>query len=495
MFQLLNPTWLFAIAALSIPVIIHLWNIRPGKTLKVGSIAFIEASSRKSSRSFNFLDVLLLILRCLLLLILAVLLAQPFWNELVKPGKIKGWVLIPKQNIHQVYTQFKPGVDSLSKAGYELHYFNTGFSKIDTTTFKTAPDSGKAPVKTWVLLQQLAGQVPAALPIYVFAPGTINNLGGTRPQVALNLQLQTYTPADSTARWLQSAALISSGDAVKITEGSSKASGTTFTSNIVQATEQRSSAYQLNFSNGKPSVSFKGDTVQKAIMVDTSTLHIAIYSDKSSDGEYLKAALQSVKQFTARKISIGLSDNAARIPGNPDWVFWLKGKSIPITIAENIPHLFFYEHGKIQNTTSWINADGQKIALSKRIIAPKADDVIWSDGFGEPILSEADTVKTKYYHFYTHFDPAWNDMVWSDGFPKLMLNLILKPDSIDNTRDRRKIDASQLAPTLIKETTAATPNTLTNKTDLGKVFWLALLLIFLTERLLAYHSKTTTNNG
>jgi UDP-N-acetylglucosamine:LPS N-acetylglucosamine transferase len=57
----------FALAALSIPVIIHLWNIRPGKTLKVGSISLITEASKSTKRSFKLLDILLLIIRCLLL--------------------------------------------------------------------------------------------------------------------------------------------------------------------------------------------------------------------------------------------------------------------------------------------------------------------------------------------------------------------------------------------------------------------------------------------
>lgn len=170
MLTLLNPTWLFAIAALSIPVVIHLWNIRPGKTLKVGSIALVEASSRKNSRSFNLLEILLLIIRCLFLLLLAVLLAQPYWSQLIKPAKSKGWVLIPKQHVHQVYQQYKLKVDSLTKAGYELHYFNTGFALIDTLKFKTMADSGKSVVKNWTLLKELGQQIPANYPLIYLPP-------------------------------------------------------------------------------------------------------------------------------------------------------------------------------------------------------------------------------------------------------------------------------------------------------------------------------------
>ena len=66
MLQLLNPIWLFAIGGIVIPLIIHLWNIKKGKTLKVGSISLLGESSRQSAKSLKLIDLLLLFLRCLL---------------------------------------------------------------------------------------------------------------------------------------------------------------------------------------------------------------------------------------------------------------------------------------------------------------------------------------------------------------------------------------------------------------------------------------------
>lgn len=488
MLQLLNPIWLFAITALSIPVIIHLWNIRPGKTLKVGSIAFIEAASRKSSRSFSLMDILLLILRCLLLLLLAILLAQPFWSQLTKSGKLKGWLLIPRQNIHQVYTQYKPRVDSLTKAGYELHYFNTGFAPIDTSLFKTLPDSvHNSSIKTWSLLKQLSQQIPANIPVYLFTPNMLNSIAGTKPELNLNLHVQTYTLTDSTSKWVQNAALISTGDAIKITEGNSKPSGTTYTNTLVQSTERSNSAYQINISNGQPSVSYKSDTINKAIAVDTATLRIAIYSDNSTDANYLIAALSSIKQFTQRKIEIAKYTDTTKIPHGLSWLFWLSDKLILASAETKTSKLFVYDYGKVQNVHSWIG--GTNISLSK-IVAARPAQIIWPDGFGNPVLSLDADGKT--YHFSTHFDPTWNDLVWSNAFPQMMLNLLTEPEK-DSLHDKRAIDNKQLSPRLSEDKTTATQSKLTHQTDLSKAFWLALVVIFLLERLLAHRTKSTEN--
>ncbi|MEP6750371.1 MAG: BatA domain-containing protein, partial [Bacteroidota bacterium] len=63
MFQLLQPIWLFALAGVSIPVIIHLWNRKPGKTLKVGSVALVEENILSYKKTIKLSELLLLLLR------------------------------------------------------------------------------------------------------------------------------------------------------------------------------------------------------------------------------------------------------------------------------------------------------------------------------------------------------------------------------------------------------------------------------------------------
>src|ERR1700741_1943759 len=118
----LHPIWFFALAAISIPVAIHLWNVRKGKTLKVGSIALVTAASQKRNLSRRLNDVMLLLLRCLLLVLSAFILTMPLWKRNSNSSKTKGWVLIPKESVKETYQRFKPKIDSLNKAGFEFHY-------------------------------------------------------------------------------------------------------------------------------------------------------------------------------------------------------------------------------------------------------------------------------------------------------------------------------------------------------------------------------------
>jgi hypothetical protein len=502
--QFLNPIWLFAIAAVSIPVIIHLWNIKPGKTLKVGSIALITAAAQKSSRSFKLNDVLLFLVRCVFLIVLAVLLAGPIWQRYQSLQATKGWVLIPKENLQETYNKFKPVIDSLSKSGYELHFFDQKFSKFELNKALTDTSlTDKREVKNyWSLISMLNKTLSENIPVYVFSPNQSRYFSGSKPSVSLNLHWQTYTPADSATQWIQSA-WFTNTNAIKVVEGNSKPSGTYFTNYIIQSEGDPKSPFTVDISHGNPVIGFK-NAKQKLISIDTTILKIAIYTDRyNADAAYLKAALLAVANFSQRKIITKQYTDPSQIQGRNDWIFWLADKPIDGITSKKGLHVFSYENEKIVNATSWIKTDGpyaiagqeQPIALYKRIKTNLNDTVnpLWVDGFGNPVL----TKKAQSYHFYSHFNPAWNDLVWSDNFPKLLLSLCLY-DS-DNKEfilnNKNAIDGEQWMPNIISSIHNTNGSKLIEQTDLAHYFWLILVVVFLIERWLAHKNKPVVKHG
>jgi hypothetical protein len=501
---LLNPIWLFALAALSVPVAIHLWNIRPGKTLKVGSISLIHLSAQKSSRSFKLHDILLLLLRCLLLALLALVLAMPFWQRHISTASVKGWVLVPKEALKDIYQKFKPSIDSLTKAGYEFHYFDKGFSieKLNEALVDSSNLKSIANASYWGLVQQLDGQIPSALPVYLFTPNIQAHFHGDRPQIALNLHWQTYTPADSAATWLAKAWLINGNDNIQVVQGNSKPGGTDYSYYTVGPGSPRSVDYVYSVNNGRLVVSTKkGD---QSIDVDTATWRFAIYADKNgADAGYVKAALTSIALFTKHKAVINQYTDTEKIPAHQGWIFWLSAKPVSAQIAQNCNNLFAYEQGKVKELSTWIN-DGsqflsrQKIALFKTITSTQNNGfALWTDGFGNPLLSDQEQQRTHIYHFYSRFDPAWSDLVWNDDFPKMLLKLVIgRPVEPDAKYDRRAMDTKQLLP-LISNEAHSTGGKIIERNDLSRYGWLLLVLVFTAERWLAHRkkSKQVLQNG
>ncbi|AMR30276.1 hypothetical protein A0256_01985 [Mucilaginibacter sp. PAMC 26640] len=497
----LSPIWFFALAALSIPVLIHLWNIRPGKTLKVGSISLITEASKNTSRSFKLMDLLLLLLRCLLLALAALFLASPVWLRNPESDKAKGWVLLPRENLKESYQKFKSRVDSLTKAGFELHYFNTGFLKIDTAKLPViAPDTtGNAGTANyWSLIKQLDKQVSASLPVVVITPNNQHHFSGKKPSVNLNLKWQTYTAADSTSKWI-AGAWFTANNAIKVTVGNSGPAGTYFTDKYIR--NDGDAELTANVQNGQPVVNLKA-TGSTPVIVDTATLRIAVYTDQYAlDANYLTAALNAVLTFRGGRAIVKQYRHPEQIPGGQTWLFWLSDAPLNSQATQKAGHTFKYEPGKVSNVSTWITAtkrnalpnSEQKISLAKLIGTTQNNTAIWQDGFGRPVLSLEN--QHSIYHLYTHLNPAWTDLVWNDDFPKMILKLIESdPQALPAKYDKRTLSDEQLQPhkiTEIKETATVKP---IQKTDLSKYFWLLLIIIFIAERWLAHKTKTTVND-
>ena len=162
MFQLLNPIWLFGINGVLIPIFIHLWNVKKGKTLKIGSISLLGESSRQNARSLRLLDLILLLLRCLLIIIISTLLAEPVWIRTNSTDQHRGWILVEKDTFKETYSNFQKEIDSLDQAGYDLHLFEPGFKSVDLTELKNSEiiiDSMANQLSYWSLLKLLDQEI------------------------------------------------------------------------------------------------------------------------------------------------------------------------------------------------------------------------------------------------------------------------------------------------------------------------------------------------
>ncbi len=74
----INPLYLAGLALLAIPVLIHLAQKQQHSATRFPSLMFLERIPRKQKRRFEIRDWLLLLLRCLVLLLLALAFARPF---------------------------------------------------------------------------------------------------------------------------------------------------------------------------------------------------------------------------------------------------------------------------------------------------------------------------------------------------------------------------------------------------------------------------------
>ncbi|UFH51893.1 BatA domain-containing protein [Spirosoma sp. KNUC1025] len=87
--QFIEPVLLWGALAVAIPVAIHFWHQKRGKLLPWAATQWLTESQQQQSRGLRLDNILLLIIRCLLLILLAILLAQPILNWFAKPPIIQ----------------------------------------------------------------------------------------------------------------------------------------------------------------------------------------------------------------------------------------------------------------------------------------------------------------------------------------------------------------------------------------------------------------------
>lgn len=505
MFQILNPIWLFGIAGIIIPLIIHLWNIKTSKTLKIGSVILLGESSRQNASSLRLQDLLLLFLRCLLLIILALLLAEPVRTSQNRTTENKGWILIEKENFREAYSRFKAEIDSLDRNGYEFHFFDPGFKRADIEELSKNPpaaDTNAIQLSYWSLVRMLDREMPKGSRAYIFTPNRLNRFKGERATISAKLSWKTYTASDSVANWIHHA-YFSSTDSIKAVVSRSGPQGTYQQLESIDPADSKS-PYRLDIQNGQASLSLKADPQvleNRKVIIDTNTLRIALFADKfQNDASYLKSAIVAIQKYTARKIKF-TSFSDEQIPANQNLIIWLSEKKISAAQIKGLKagsSLFIYENGKTEGINSWISCspvqialDQEPIALYRRILYPEQEInrlAVWEDGFGRPLLDLSHEDQISVYHFYSRFNPEWNDLVWNNDFPKMLIPIIMPELKVPDIEqyDRRTADLTQIIPAKAASDLKRPGLSKEGQSDLKYPFWLALILVFLLERWLSF---------
>ncbi len=470
-----------------IPVLIHFWNVKRGKTMKVGSIAFLQESSRQNGRSLQLRDLLLLVIRCLIILLLAVILAGPSWRTVLAAGAGKGWILIEKQSRKETYDVFRHRIDSLLKEGYELHDFNPGFSKAGNPTealAKNEPADSPLP-SYWTLLKELERQVQPDIELRLFTPNRLSRLAGRRPDIRLNLRWETYAlPGE--AAWISGAALLGP-DKIRVTTNSGSSEAITATTQVIPAAG--TAGIGTTFREGVLHVFLKNDTSRSLVPADTLQTRITVYSDLAGDDmNYLRAALDAITGYSQRNIRIRYRRDAGQIDQHEDWIFWLSEKPVPVALKAR--NRFIYQTGRVDSRASVIRTQEEfspePLALFRKVSPPGEEktESVWADGFGAPVLAVRPGTGSADYLFYSRFDPAWNQLVWSPRFPAILYGILFGDPPAPGANDLRK--ATQLLPgrRLVPK---ASPDKLgTANIPLDKPLYLAAFLLFALERMISY---------
>jgi hypothetical protein len=476
MLQLLYPLGLFAAIGVLMPILIHLWNIKSGKTLKVGSITFLGAASNQRSTSFRITDWPLLLLRSLLIGLIAFLLAEPAYHKKLANQAQAGWILVEKANFKKLWRSNRKQLDSLIVKGYEVHDFDVNFAKLvlkDTMT--TFSRSANPALSYYSLLKQLDSEQGQIRKLYLYTDNRLSRFDGQLPTLNLDV-IWAFLPNDNTeTSWVSNTYQTNNQVFKKIVAHSSSA-GTYFTS-------------------------AESKTKDTALMqVDTANILIQIYQrNVSLDAGFIKAAVLALRDYTNRKIQVQNINSPKQISKQAKLLFWLSDQQ-PLSSEMNVlskeTMIFQYAGTKVQKVNSTIQDELgtalENSELYKRTeITTLPDQNIWIDAAGMPLLSLETNAGIKRYKFYSRFRPDWNNLAWTNGMVLFLTPLILPPAAADYAfqQNQRSLNAVNSLQPLVTKNNFKAEQTRSVQQSLSSWLWWLVFLLLILERWISYRKN------
>ncbi|MFC5412626.1 BatA domain-containing protein [Larkinella bovis] len=120
--ELLQPFMLWGASAVAIPVILHFWHQKKGKTLDWAAMRWLQEKDQQQQRGFQFDNPWLLALRCLLLVLLAVLLSQPVFRWLRPSPAVQKIHLVQPEKI--VVDNFRFELEEATRRGEAVYWID-----------------------------------------------------------------------------------------------------------------------------------------------------------------------------------------------------------------------------------------------------------------------------------------------------------------------------------------------------------------------------------
>lgn len=213
-----TPLWLAALAALIVPLALHLWSRRPRQVIRVGTLRHLGEVPPARARSTRLSEPLLLLLRLLILAAIVFALAGPRIRgaTLGRPARL----LLLDPALHA-----DPLLDSLNAARATVRLISPGLPE---RRLPLAPaDTAAEPLLFWDALRQADRLVADGGTLDLYARPRAARLGAVRP--ALRSMVRWHVPAaEATSRWLVSLTALP-GDSAEALIGAGNAGGVEYT--------------------------------------------------------------------------------------------------------------------------------------------------------------------------------------------------------------------------------------------------------------------------
>ncbi|QED36625.1 hypothetical protein FK178_02350 [Antarcticibacterium arcticum] len=427
----LNPSYLWALLGIVVPIAIHLWSRKGGRTIKIGSIEFLQEKDSRRSSSIKLNELLLLFLRILIICLLVIIIAEP--RQTVKTENSPITYLVEPSLLYE--KEVMNILDSIEEDNIKL--LQPGFPEYEKADFK-----GPFPTPNY---WQLSAEMNTLRTdsIVVFTRAYVAGVKGKRPETGKKINWIVLDPGDNEKKILNAH---KNGAEVILTYAVNEYLNLKFEE---ERTSLNSQAITINSSGDSISVSAEGK-LRRLPLIPTDSLKILMVHNDSLDNEVriLKAGYRAIGSYLQIPVEVKVFtvDDIPESNDNLDFLVWLSNKPV---IKTAVPKLI-YRPDSLAN-----------------------------------FLVEKTSVADQYY--LTH--PLTSEDIMAAQLPETLLGLLQNNSHLEEMLpqyDKRQIDLGEFQTVYSED---ILEKQFAVSTDLSKYLWILLLLLLLAERGLAYLRK------
>jgi hypothetical protein len=298
-----QPSYLWALLAIAIPIAIHLWSRKKVRTIKVGSTQYITETKSKQSNSIQLNEFWLLALRCLIIGTLVFILAEPHFSKTPTQADIayvfEPSLLATEEGCSRFNQIPEEGRRLLSEGFPEWQADDTNITVDEVPNY-------------WQLAQQI--DEIAADSIVVFTHAFAKAIKGKRPLLNKNInwiQVDVQNPVS------EPLVAIPKKDSVDILSVESDASKLAFAKSKISLSE-------IAFNANKDSIEISTERgLQLVAVQNQKALNLTIIYNKDEDAQrlYMEAAFRAIQKYTNRELKVNAIGSSENI--NPDGIDYL----------------------------------------------------------------------------------------------------------------------------------------------------------------------------
>jgi len=428
----LNPTYLWALLGLAVPIAIHLWGKKEGRTIKMGSIQFFKESDPKKTSSISINEWWLLLLRILIIGIIVGILAEPALQKKKSKNEV-AYVIEPSIALD---ADFKDLVDSLD-LGHDLKLLQKGFPDLETEDLDSANNTTS---DYWQLANQME-KLPADS-IVVFTRAKVAGIQGKRPGINKKIN------------WI----IVNAEDSKSVpVEARRKENGIGLISMLSDDKHIKFKKETVSINDARLEINNEGDSVEVTEADENHRLALKkeieinvqlFYSDSRADeARYIESAFSAISKYLDVDIKLFKTRNRDSLKiqeGNP--LIWLSNES-PI---QNSGSLLIYRPDSLVNALIEPGASKNTFYLTSPL---NAENIV-EKHLAEKLI----------------------------GF----LDLHKSIDQQIQKNDTRVMDRAAFLPV---ENLAKTTKIQSNSTSISHWFWILLAILLIGERALAGYRK------